>query len=53
MSGKAIIRFNKEDPMSDVVLSLTVFHAVAAVAVFGLMVFSALKVVQERLGAKG
>jgi len=32
---------------------VTVFHAVAAVAVVGLMVFSALKVVQERLNAKG
>lgn len=39
--------------MSDVVFSVTVFHAVAAVAVFGLMVFGALKVVQERLGSKG
>lgn len=33
--------------MSDVVLSVTVFHAVAAVAVFGLMVFSAIKLVQD------
>jgi hypothetical protein len=39
--------------MSDVVLSVTVFHAVAAVAVIGLMVFSAVKVVQDRLGSKG
>jgi hypothetical protein len=31
--------------MSDVLLSMTVFHAVAAVAVFGLMVFGALKLV--------
>jgi len=43
----------KEDPMSDVVLSVTVFHTIAAVAVFGLMVFGALKVVQERLSSKG
>lgn len=34
--------------MSDVVLSVTVFHAVAAVAVFGLMVFSAIKLVQDQ-----
>lgn len=39
--------------MSDVILSVTVFHAVAAVAVIGLMVFGALKVVQERLSSKG
>ena len=39
--------------MSDVVLSVTVFHAVAAVAVIGLMVFSAVKVVQDRQGSKG
>jgi len=39
--------------MSDVVLSVTVFHAVAAVAVVGLMVFSAVKVVQDRLGSRG
>lgn len=38
--------------MSDVVFSVTVFHAVAAVAVFGLMVFSAVRVVQNRLGFK-
>lgn len=38
--------------MSDVILSVTVFHAVAAVAVFGLMVFSAVRVVQGRLGFK-
>ena len=35
--------------MSDVMLSVTVFHAVAAVAVIGLMVFGAVKVVQDRL----
>lgn len=35
--------------MSDVVFSVTVFHALAAVAVVGLMVFSAVKVVQDRL----
>jgi len=39
--------------MSDVVLSVTVFHAVAAVAVIGLMAFGAVKVVQDRLGSKG
>lgn len=35
--------------MSDVMLSVTVFHAVAAVAVIGLMVIGAVKVVQDRL----
>lgn len=35
--------------MSDVVFSVTVFHAIAAVAVVALMVFSAVKVVQDRL----
>ena len=34
--------------MSNVVLSVTVFHVVAAVAVFSLMVFSAIKLVQDQ-----
>lgn len=33
--------------MSNVVMSVTVFHVVAAVAVFGMMVFSAIKFVQD------
>lgn len=33
--------------MSNVALSVTVFHVVAAVATFGLMVFSAIKFVQD------
>jgi hypothetical protein len=39
--------------MSDLVLSMTVFHTVAAVAVFALMVFGAVKLVSERLSQKG
>ena len=39
--------------MSDVILSVTVFHTLAAIAVVGLMVFGAIKVVQERLSSKG
>jgi hypothetical protein len=39
--------------MSDVILSVTVFHTLAAIGVFGLMVFGAIKVVQERLSSKG
>jgi hypothetical protein len=33
--------------MSTVMMSVTLFHVVAAVAVFGLMVFSAIKLVQD------
>lgn len=39
--------------MSDVVLSVTVFHAVAAVAVVGLMVISAVAVANDRFSSKG
>lgn len=35
--------------MSDLIYSVTVFHSVAALAVVGLMVFGAIKVVQDRL----
>jgi hypothetical protein len=38
--------------MSDVLLTVTVFHTVAAVAVFGLMVFSAIKLVQDQRSRK-
>ena len=38
--------------MSDVVLSVTVFHVVAAVLVVGLMAFSAVSVVQDRFSSK-
>jgi hypothetical protein len=34
--------------MSDILFSMTVFHAVAAVAVFGLMVFGAVKLVTSK-----
>jgi len=34
--------------MSNLVLSVTVFHVVAAVAVFGLMVVSAIKLLQDQ-----
>lgn len=33
--------------MNDVVLTVTVFHTLAAVAVFGFMVFSAVRLVQN------
>ena len=39
--------------MSDVVLSITVFHVVAAVAVVGVMAFGAMNVVRDRFGPKG
>lgn len=38
--------------MSDVVLSLTVFHVVAAVLVVGVMAFGAVSVVQDRFSSK-
>ncbi len=34
--------------MSDVVLTVTVFHSLAAVTAFGFMVFSVVKLVQNR-----
>jgi len=34
--------------MSDLLLTVTVFHTFAAIAVFGFMVFSAVKLVQNR-----
>jgi hypothetical protein len=39
---------HQEDPMSNVLLSVTVFHVLAAVAMFGFMVFSAVRLVQDR-----
>lgn len=38
--------------MSDVVISVTVFHTVAALAVVCLMAFGAIKVVQDRFSSK-
>lgn len=34
--------------MSHVLMTVTVFHTVAAVAVFGFMVYSAVRLVQEQ-----
>jgi hypothetical protein len=34
--------------MSDLLLSVTVFHSVAAIAMFGFMVFSAVKYLQDQ-----
>ena len=34
--------------MSDVLLTVTVFHTFAAVSVFGFMVYSAIKMVQDQ-----
>lgn len=38
--------------MSDLMLTVTVFHSVAAVAVFGLMVFSVVKLMQDQRSRK-
>lgn len=34
--------------MSDILMTVTVFHTVAAVAVFAFMVYSAVRLVQEQ-----
>lgn len=34
--------------MNDVLMTVTVFHSLAAIAAFGFMVFSAIKLVQNR-----
>lgn len=39
--------------MSDLLMTFTVFHTFAAIAVFGFMVFSAIKLVQGQFSSKG